>query len=83
MHDRAANHLVGVLGIDAEAHVHLDGLVELGELDLLDEGNCFFELDTGALLPASTRLDISYLVFVPYLLIGASGPSANRARTSH
>ena len=36
--DRAADHLVGVLGIDAEAHVHFDGLIELGELDLLNEG---------------------------------------------
>jgi hypothetical protein len=33
--DGAANHLVGVLGIDTEAHVQLDGFVELGEFNLL------------------------------------------------
>ena len=44
-HDHgAAHHLVGVLGVDAEAHVHLHGLVELGEFDLLDERNGLFEL---------------------------------------
>ena len=34
-HHRAAHHLVGVLGIDAEAHGDLHGLVELGEGDVL------------------------------------------------
>jgi hypothetical protein len=29
--------LIGVLGVDAQPHVNLDGLVKLGELDLLDE----------------------------------------------
>src|SRR5208283_697958 len=39
----AANHLVGMLGIDAEAHVDLDGLIEFGEFDLLEERNCLIE----------------------------------------
>ena len=43
MHDGAADHLVGVLGIDAETHVHFDGLVEFGELDFLDERNGLFQ----------------------------------------
>ena len=39
----AAHHLVGVLGIDAQAHVQLHGLVELGELDLLNQRNGFVQ----------------------------------------
>ena len=36
-HDhRAANHLIGVLGVDAKTHVDFNGLVELGELEFLD-----------------------------------------------
>ena len=42
-HDGAADHLVGVLRIDAKAHRQLDGLVELGELHLLHQGNGFFD----------------------------------------
>ncbi len=42
-HDRAADHLVGVLRIDAEAKRQLDGLVELRELHLLHQGNGFFD----------------------------------------
>jgi hypothetical protein len=30
-HERAANHLIGVLGIDAQAHMNFNGLVELRE----------------------------------------------------
>ena len=33
--NRAADHLVGVLGVDAETHGQVDGLIELGELDFL------------------------------------------------
>ena len=36
-HDRAAQLLVGVAGVEAGADVQLDGLVELGEGDLLEE----------------------------------------------
>ena len=44
-HDHgAAHHLVGVLGVDAQPHVDLDRLVELGELDFLDQRNGLFEL---------------------------------------
>ena len=42
-HHRAAHHLVGVLGIDAQPQRQLDGLVELRELDFLRERNRFFE----------------------------------------
>ena len=34
---RASDHLIGVLGIDAEEHRELDRLVELGEGDLLEQ----------------------------------------------
>ena len=52
-HDRAAHHLVGVLRIDAQAQRQLDGLVELGELDLLHERDGLFERvrPIGNLLP--------------------------------
>ena len=36
-HERAADHLIGVLRIDAQAHRDIDRFVELGELRLLDE----------------------------------------------
>src|SRR6202000_1583710 len=35
----AADHLVGMLGINPKAHRQIDGLAELGELDLLKKGN--------------------------------------------
>ncbi len=37
--DRAAQLLVGVAHVEAGAHVHLDGLVELGAREILDEGD--------------------------------------------
>jgi hypothetical protein len=37
--DGTANHLIGVLGIDAQPQMQLDGLIKLRELDLLKEGN--------------------------------------------
>ena len=43
-HHRTAHHLVGVLRIDAQAEVHLHGLVELGELDFLDQRDSLFKL---------------------------------------
>jgi len=39
----AADHLVGMLGVDAELHVDLNRLIELGVLDLLDERNRFLQ----------------------------------------
>ena len=33
----------GMLGIHSQAHVDLDGLVEFGEFDFLNEGNSLFE----------------------------------------
>src|SRR5262249_30746193 len=38
--DRAADHLVGVLGVDTKAQRQVDSLVELGILGLLQEGHC-------------------------------------------
>ena len=35
--NRAADHLVSVAGVDAEAHGQVDGLVELGVLGLLQQ----------------------------------------------
>ena len=52
MTHRAAHHLVGMLGIDAQAHVDLDGFVEFGELDLLEKRNCLSRGGNRALRPA-------------------------------
>src|ERR1019366_3941274 len=41
--DGAADHLVGVLGIDAEAHMYFHGLVEFCVLDFLDKRNGLFQ----------------------------------------
>jgi hypothetical protein len=41
--DRAAHHLVRVLRIHPQPHRDLHRLVELGELDLLDQGNRLLE----------------------------------------
>ena len=54
-HDRAAHHLVGVLGIDAEPHRQLDRLVELGELHLLNQGNRLLDRVRPVLRPARRR----------------------------
>jgi uncharacterized membrane protein len=37
---RAADHLVGVARVHAQTHRQIDGLVELGVLDLLEEIDC-------------------------------------------
>eukprot|EP01139_Manchomonas_bermudensis_P006303 Amastigsp_a176903_12.p1 type:complete len:287 gc:universal Amastigsp_a176903_12:1075-215(-) len=39
-HDGATNHLVGFLGIDAKLHGHVDGLIELGDGEFLDQTDC-------------------------------------------
>jgi hypothetical protein len=68
--DRAADHLVGMLRVHAKAHMHLDGLVELGKLDLLDEGNRLFQRVrlTVDLLEGSTILFSSIASHVPSLV---------------
>src|SRR5690606_18475878 len=38
---RTANQLVGFLGIDAQLHGHIDGLIELGCRRFLDQGQGF------------------------------------------
>ena len=40
-HDRAAHHLVGVFGIDAQTHMQFHGLVKLGKLNFLNEFHGF------------------------------------------
>ena len=42
-HHGTADHLVGVLGIDPQAHVQFHRLVEFCELDLLDQRNGFVQ----------------------------------------
>src|SRR5262249_54638544 len=44
-HDHgAADHLVGMLRIDAQPHVNFYGFVELSKLDFLEKRDGFFEL---------------------------------------
>ncbi len=82
-HDRAADHLIGVLRIDAQTHVQLDGLVELGELDLLNERNRFVQL-VGAGFYLLGRSFILLTVFLAFLLIGADGRAhQKRVPASH
>ena len=82
MHHRAADHLVGMLGIDAQAHVHFDGLVELGELDFLEKRNGLFELIL-ARLDLLQRSLILFTWFACHIssLVQAVRPKG--ARTSH
>ena len=66
--ERAADHLVGVLGIDSQANGEVDRLVELGELRLLDERarlfdrvfasavDCFVDLRRGSWTASATCL---------------------------
>ena len=53
--DRAAHHLVGMLGIDPQAQRDLDGLVEFCVLHFLQERNGVLQ-NIGALLDSSVRL---------------------------
>jgi hypothetical protein len=50
---RGADHLVGVLGVDPEPRSDVDGLVELGELEL---GEQLDRLDEGVFLLAVDQL---------------------------
>ena len=61
-HHGAAHHLVGVLGIDAQAQVQLDGLIELGELDLLDQRNGLDRWNKVSARLAQRRQNIFYLI---------------------
>src|SRR5579864_8890386 len=64
--DCAADHLVGVLGVNSQPHRDLDGLIELGVLHLLQERNCVLQ-NIGALLDGSMRLgDVLSFFFVHY-----------------
>ncbi len=72
--DRAAHHLVRVLGIDAEAERHVHRLVELGVLHLLHQRNRF--LDRVDLIDRNLRLGSGEFLAVLFheLSCGASGP---------
>ena len=61
-HDRAAHHLIRVLGIDTQADRQRDGLVELGELQFLEQRQCFLQ-PVGALFDLLARRE----VFLPAL----------------
>src|SRR5207237_6028838 len=43
-HDCAANHLVGMFWVDTQPQVQLDGLIELGELDFLNQRDRFVQI---------------------------------------
>ena len=73
--DRAADHLVGVLGIDSQAQRDLDGLIKFGELHFLQERNCVLQ-NVGALLDCSVRLgDVLSFFFV---ICSSLSPTADR-----
>ena len=69
---RAADLLVGLAGVDAEAEVGLDGLVELGGLDLLGEANRLERrveallLDLGRCLACSSFRVLLMVSFLPW-----------------
>ena len=72
--DDAAHHLVGVLGVDAEIHRDLDGLVELrlgALLDELDRLGERIELDP---VDSLARLAHAFPVHVPSLYPTTSRP---------
>ena len=64
---RAANHLVGVLGIDAQAHRDFYRLVELGELDFLEQRHRI--LQRVRTLSTAVR---AFSIFFPAFLIAFS-----------
>ena len=57
-HDRAPDHLVGVLRVDAQAHRDVDGLVELGVRQLLDLGEGVVQGDRLAAVDVLRRLAV-------------------------
>jgi hypothetical protein len=73
-HHRAAHHLVGVAGINAQPHVHFDRLVKLGEFDLLDERESFLE-GIGPLLNLLRRSGIFFAWFSCHDVSGPNGPA--------
>ncbi len=75
-HDGAAHHLVGVLGIDAEAQGDLDGLVELGEGVRLGQPHRLAQADTGA--AGSTSVASAELLPVLDSFTSSPGSSGRR-----
>src|SRR5262252_7265717 len=53
--DCAADHLVGMLGVDSQPQRDLDGLVKFGEFHFLQKRDCFVQ-HIGALFDRSVRL---------------------------
>ena len=56
----AANHLIGMLRIDAQPHVNFDGLVELRKMDLLQQAHRVRDRVGTLLQPAFSPLRISF-----------------------
>ena len=86
-HHRAADHLVGVLGVDAQAHGDLERLVELGVRDVLRELDRLAQrIGPGSrpsAPPAGTSFRASPRLFPPVSsprLISALDLEAHRAR---
>ena len=68
-HDRAPDHLVGVLGIDSQPQSDLNGFVKLGEFHFLQERNCVLQ-NIRTLLDCSVRLgDVLSFFFIHLLLL--------------
>ena len=73
--DRAADHLVGVLGIDSKAQRDFDRLVKLGELHFLQQRHRIIQ-KIGALLDCLPRL--RYILSCFLLICFSLSPTANR-----
>jgi curli biogenesis system outer membrane secretion channel CsgG len=58
-HHRPAHHLVGVLGVDAQTDIQVDGLVELGVLGFFDEWDC---IDQGVGPPLHQRARLHHIL---------------------
>ena len=65
--DGAAHHLLGVLGVDRQAHGHVHRFVELGGLDLLEQGHGLVD-DVGALRYFFLGLDVCFSAFGHYFI---------------
>jgi hypothetical protein len=65
--DGAADHLVGVLGIDSQAHRDLDSFVELGVFHFLQERNRILQ-NVGAVFDCGVRLGDVFSFFLLFLV---------------
>ena len=74
--NRAADHLVGLLGVDTEAHVHFNGFVEFGVLDLLNERYGFSEAVKTS-LHLFSRSGVLLTWFIWHILTGPNDPGGS------